>query len=388
MLYNLTKLAASLIVAAFFLGGATDPASAQAQGEYAVFNDHDPQSTTKFLYQDWDQFLHALVFDVGPSNRYRISFQNKGATGRRLSGGSSRSASWLEGNRLRLHLLVDTTPLFLKELEAGMVQVAEDNDIAKWNRDEQLAYWLNLHNLLVMQVVAENYPYVSFKKLRRMHWTRNMVTVKGVALSIQEIQDEIILAIWHDPMVIYGLFQASIGGPGLRPLALRGDKIQLSLQTSGVEFVNSYRGVHSWGKTAKASEFYKWTARAFPDFEADLRSHLSSLADEKTAAILKRTSKVRANYFSWTVPDFYGGRMSDYGSASNAASLTAIQGTSLERFTGNSELISGGVATAAIPAHVLAFLTAMRRKFKIFKMSNEGISNREMLTGVSSPRRR
>lgn len=396
MFLNLVRSVAPVIVAAMYLAGAMGPALGKAQGEYAVFNDHDPESGSIHVYQDWDLFLHAVVFDIGPSNRFRVSTAGRQLTGSRLGGGTSRSASWLEGNRVRFQLFKDETLLFLEKMTEDMVESAEKNDIATWNRNEQLAYWLNLHNLLVMRVAGENYPYRSAKKMHRKNWAIDMVSIKGVELSIQEIQDEIILSIWDDPMVIYGLFQGAVGGPSLRPLALQGDKIYLSLQKNGEEFVNSYRGVHHGGKSATVSKFYRWTARAFPDFDADLQSHLSSLADEKTAKILNGKRGIRASYFTWNVPDFYGGRMYDSNSSSSAA-ITALSNVDQSSiFFGSypvfirsmDDLSLGESSTTRMPEHTRLFLAALRLKFKVYKMPNEGITYGEMLTGVSPASRR
>lgn len=46
----------------------------------------------------------------------------------------------------------------------------------------------------------------------------------------------------------------------------------------------------------------------FPNFDADLRAHLSEYGNEQTQAILAETSELSADYYDWTVTDLHSGQ--------------------------------------------------------------------------------
>ena len=41
---------------------------------------------------------------------------------------------------------------------AKLVHMASQVDVAKLNRDEQLAFWMNLYNISTVKLIVDNYP--------------------------------------------------------------------------------------------------------------------------------------------------------------------------------------------------------------------------------------
>jgi len=64
----------------------------------------------------------------------------------------------------------------------GYIESLEAIDPATLSENEALAFWANLYNAVTIQVVTENYPIKSIKKLGPFGsgpWKKNLVTVRG-----------------------------------------------------------------------------------------------------------------------------------------------------------------------------------------------------------------
>src|SRR3989338_2383700 len=134
----------------------------------------------------------------------------------------------------------------LRQYTDQMAQI----DIDDYNRDEQLAYWINLYNALTIQLVAGYYPISSIQEINISPglfsigpWGATVITVKGVRLSLDEIHNRIIRPIWNDPRTHYAINNATIGAANLQKKAYTGTNIDAELNQSAEEYINSLRGV-------------------------------------------------------------------------------------------------------------------------------------------------
>ncbi len=132
--------------------------------------------------------------------------------------------------------------------------------------DEQLAYWLNLRNALVLLAFSEK-GGGNLKKLRGVYdapgegWTKKRVTIAGTELSIDDIERGIILRNWDNPIVLYGLYQASPSGPQLFERAFSGASVWSDLNAVGVKFANAGSAVRVRDNVLQLSSIYSWVRR-------------------------------------------------------------------------------------------------------------------------------
>lgn len=152
------------------------------------------------------------------------------------------------------------------------------------NRDEQLAYWLNTRNILLIQALAEERRITGFKRKRGTpdnpgsYWTEKRITVSGVPLSLQDIEQDILFAGWDNDNIIFGLYQANEGGPALPRSPFIGNQVAAQLAEAGRRFVTSPRNLRVRGDAVRISTYFDWYASlAYKGDEAAMREHLSSL---------------------------------------------------------------------------------------------------------------
>ena len=186
-------------------------------------------------------------------------------------------------------------------------------EISSLRRNEQLAYWLNLHNVTLIEQIALNYPVRQPEKLRvgpnnELLNDAKLLNIRGVSLSLRDIRENIVYPNWQNPNVIYGFFRGNIGSPSLQRYAYTGSNVNAVLNIQGGEFVNSLRGFHESRKTLKVSTLYD-EARPyyFQNWSTDLKQHLRKYANPNVLKELDSDKPITLDRYDPVVADLLAG---------------------------------------------------------------------------------
>jgi len=88
----------------------------------------------------------------------------------------------------------------------------------KWNKDQQLAFLINLYNAQTLALVTENYPVKSFKDIASDSggpWKQPIVNLFGEKITLNTLENEVIRPKYHDPRIHFALVCAALGCPVL-----------------------------------------------------------------------------------------------------------------------------------------------------------------------------
>ncbi|MBV7257984.1 DUF547 domain-containing protein [Erythrobacter crassostreae] len=261
-------------------------------------------------YAHWDEALGWFVIPMGPSLREGAPRVEPFTGSRRVYGHDSRYR--LEGNRVAFSFFDDDVRASLTDYRMDLERIGTELDITGLPRNEQLAYWLNLHNVAMIEALAGAYP-LSEPRSRRFGSNSaslddaKLVSVNGVALSPRDIREGIVFPNWRDPKVIYGFWRGEIGGPSIQRLAYSGQNVDALLALSAEEFVNSLRGVEKFSGALQVSKIYEEAAPYyFADFN-QLRGHLSQFAGDEVRSLIERTNETRYNTYETDLADLTRG---------------------------------------------------------------------------------
>ena len=286
---------------------------------FAIFTPTEDPIRHRIDYETWDFILKNMVISMGPSTRQTARPPRSTIGTRRRQGHNSRYR--LEGTMLGFSFLTAETIASFTEYREDMQRVGDALDISQIPRNEQLAYWLNLHNMAVAEQIALEWPVRQPRDVMvdgvPMDEAK-FITVRGIAMSPRDIREKIVFANWRDPKVIYGFWRGEIGGPALDREAFTGNNVSSLLDILAEEFVNSLRGTQKNGDRLDVSTLYQDTAPFyFADFETDLRTHLAKYALEDVTEILAETDTTRASIAEYDIADLAGGsRGANYLAAS------------------------------------------------------------------------
>jgi len=283
-------------VSAYLQTGA--PASAARADAFGQFAPAQEASDIRLDYEIWDTALHWFVLGMGKSLRQYSSAPEE-MTGSRITYGHD-SPYRLEGNRVAFSMMPDEVKQSLTDYRRDLEALPDTVPLTKLSKNEQLAYWINLHNVALIEQLAFNYP-VSSPKLLKLGEAglpldeAPIVTVSGVRMSAKDIRTKIVYPNWRDPKVIYGFWRGDIGGPSISRTAFTGSNVGEVLDNSAKEFVNSLRGTQKRGDNLAVSKiFLEAQPFYFPNWAPDLRAHVRKYSNEEVAALMDKTTGVEA----------------------------------------------------------------------------------------------
>ncbi len=304
--------------------------SAASTGDAAITAHFEPQPsgrTARINYELIDDALNLMVFNAGPSLR-RYATTPDARVGSRFTKGHT-SPYRLEGNKIFFSQFDDDTVAAIGEYRASLERIGSAADLTTLPRNEQLAYWFNLHNIVVIDEIAKAYPVTRPSRMklgpdRETLHDAKIIEIDGIALSLRDIRENIVYRHWSDPKVIYGFYRGDLGSPSIRSAAYTADSVGDELESQAREFVNSLRGVARGRNKIKVSEVYAEARPAlFPQWPSDFRSHLMEYAEEDVAELLQDSENVQIAQYEDTVGDMVGGDItSDLSPRDNAQVLS------------------------------------------------------------------
>lgn len=288
------------------------PAVAQATSE-ASFETFAPRADRidhRIDYSIWTEALSNFVVSMGPPLRKKPT-GSQSVLGTRQRVGHN-SIYRLDGSMVGFSFMTNEVIESFSEYRRDLEAVADGLDIAALPRDEQLAYWFNLHNVAMVEQIALKWPVRQPREIMiegvPLDEAR-FITVNGIAMSPKDIRTKIVFKHWKDPRVIYGFWRGEIGGPAMQREAFEASTISFLLDRAAREFANSRRGVENRGSTLHVSTLYEEAAPYyFPNFEEDVRNHIDRFANEEMRARYEGTSTVKASIREHDIADLVGGR--------------------------------------------------------------------------------
>lgn len=173
---------------------------------------------------------------------------------------------------------------------------------------ERLAFWINAYNAYTLKVVSENYPVKSINDLhfggliigtvlKRTVWHRKFAVVNGKALSLNNIEHDVIRKQFNEPRIHFALVCAAKSCPALRSEAYSGASLSEQLDDQAVKFFsNKKKNYFDPEKhVAHLSKIMDWYKDDFADNEEDLLRYVAQFLPQKLA------TSIRENPGEWHI---------------------------------------------------------------------------------------
>ena len=213
----------------------------------------------------------------------------------------------------------------------GYVNQLATATVDKRPRDEQIAFWLNAYDALVLRTVIDHYPIAGrsadypSKSVRQIPgaFERTPHRVAGRSLTLDQIEKDV-LPEFHDPRVYFALGRGAVGGGRLRSEAFVPARLEEQLAEVAAECVTRAQCAqldHEGGKMA-VSSIFSWHEKEFADAYGDKapaavanRSPIEraavafvfpKLLSAERDMIEKNTFQVVYKPFDWTLNDLTG----------------------------------------------------------------------------------
>ena len=240
---------------------------------WPLWERHDPNSTQKIDFSAWDALLKRYV-KPGSDGVNRVDYA-----------------------------------AFAKQDKAALANVIADLTglpISRYNRSEQFAFWVNLYNAVTVQVILDHHPVESIRDVDISPglfadgpWGKELVTVEGEALSLNDIEHRILRPVWDDPRIHYAVNCASIGCPNLATDAYEAERLEEMLETAAKAYINDPRGVSISGRKVTVSKIYDWFQEDFGGSTRTVLAHLKRYAAPALAEQLEAIGDIEGAQYDW-----------------------------------------------------------------------------------------
>ena len=238
---------------------------------------HDAASTATVDHSAWDRFLEANLV-LGRNGINRLAYGQVSAADRKA------------------------LARYLDALAAA--------PISRYQRDEQLAYWINLYNALTVKVILDHYPVKSIRDIDISPgwfsfgpWDRKLIEVESEMVSLNDIEHRILRPIWRDARIHYAVNCASLGCPNLAPTAYNAKTTDSSLTAGARAHINHPRGVSIEGGRLYVSTIYKWFVEDFGGDDKGVLDHLRQFANPELANKLAKFVAIDGYRYDWGIND-------------------------------------------------------------------------------------
>lgn len=143
---------------------------------------------------------------------------------------------------------------------------------------EQVAFWLNAYNAIVLQTVVTHYPIPVRTKdypagsIRQVPgaFERETHRLAGRTLTLDQVEQTVLPA-FHDPRVFFALGRGAVGGGRLRSEAYAADRLEQQLAGDAAECASHAQCVQvdASQDVMKVSSIFSWRRDQFVEAYAD-----------------------------------------------------------------------------------------------------------------------
>ncbi len=236
-----------------------------------------------------------------------------------------------------LDLYVRNGDVYYRALKAervkldGYVNLIATAYVDKLSREEQMAFWLNAYNAIVLRTVIDHYPIQGRspdypqKSIRQIPgaFERLPHRVAGRTLTLDQIERDVLPGL-HDPRVYFARGRGAVGSGRLRSEAFVPARIEEQLSDVAAECVSRSQCVQVDAGSGKvgASPIFSWREKEFSTVYAEkapaalaTRSPIEraviafvypKLLNAEKDLIAKNAFQVVYRPFDWTLNDLTG----------------------------------------------------------------------------------
>ncbi|MBT8184218.1 MAG: DUF547 domain-containing protein [Eudoraea sp.] len=183
-----------------------------------------------------------------------------------------------------------------KVLDNYLEILAKNSPEASWDKNERLAYYINLYNAATVKLILDNYPVKSIKDLKSP-WDRKWVRSGSETLSLGQIEHKILRKM-KEPRIHFAINCASFSCPKLLNEAFVPSRLETQLQQATIDFINDPKRNIISEDRLQLSNIFKWYRKDFTD-NISLEEYINTFTDKSIAT----DAKIEFLKYNWSLND-------------------------------------------------------------------------------------
>jgi len=162
-------------------------------------------------------------------------------------------------------------------------------------KQNQIAFWINAYNIGAIKMIIDHYPVDSIRSTK-IHWLKNpwnkkILTIGNTKYSLSQIEHDILLGTYGEPLVHFAIVCASLSCPDLSPTVFKGGQLMEQLERQARLFLeNKKRGLWIDRKNGVVhfSMIFQFDTKSFPNGAKDAIPLITRfIANEKDREYLR-----------------------------------------------------------------------------------------------------
>jgi len=199
----------------------------------------------------------------------------------------------------------DVTPEDNAKLKAYIASL-ETQGVDGLSRDEEMAFWYNLYNAKTIDVILENYPVSSIRKIGGLisggPWDIKNMNVAGFGeMSLNDIEHGTLRANWDEPRIHYAVNCASFGCPNLKDTPWTAEYLEEDMDQAAADYINHPRGFRVENGKIIASKIFDWYKVDFGDSNQGILEHAREYAEGDLLTALEEADTISNFEYNWNL---------------------------------------------------------------------------------------
>ncbi len=171
------------------------------------------------------------------------------------------------------------------------------------NQSEELAFWINGYNALVIQGILNGGSPSSFFGRNRF-FKKDIYTIADQKINLNDLEREVIIPI-GEPRIHFAINCASSSCPKLLPEVFNAENLDQQLTQAARDFINdpTRNKFDATTKTASISKIFDWFEDDFVKHSGSVRQYIAQyVQDEKIAKDLRAGAyKIKYLKYDWSL---------------------------------------------------------------------------------------
>jgi hypothetical protein len=162
----------------------------------------------------------------------------------------------------------------IKEFRKYLNQLSsvKKKDFNSWSKDRRLAFLINAYNAFTIDLILQNYPVESIKKIGsffKSPWKIKFIKFFDTKVSLDDIEHGMIREkdIYKEPRIHFAVVCASIGCPAIQNRAFIGKRLETMLEGGMINFLSDHtrNRYNAKENNFKVSKIFKWYGGDFKE---------------------------------------------------------------------------------------------------------------------------
>ena len=142
------------------------------------------------------------------------------------------------------------------QLDAYLKNLSQFPPTPEWDKDEKLAFYINLYNAATVKLILDHYPVNSIRDIPS-RWKKKWIALGQKQVSLNHIEHEVLRKM-QEPRIHFAINCASYSCPKLLNVPFTAQSMERLLSKTAVDFVNDKKRNRFEGNRAQLSKIFRW----------------------------------------------------------------------------------------------------------------------------------